>query len=500
MPSVSIVRVVRNWRNSGVRSRLPLGGLRLLAVVLWSAGWWLAAFLLFFLLLPGLSALPLYLGAVTGSVFFVLQFIFGASLLKVLLGIDKLAPDEKVAWVPGDCPFIFVLDGVVVATKAVRKFEAEDLETWGQLLREYWRGGAGWIYASLLALPCLMRAAEAIALDYGRLRFSQGPLWYLGRTLGLVAIYLEKPLRWGRGAGCNVKPEIRRELEASLFLPLVESQMVPTWMACLDVLSLVDFRAAKRMAVWRWGGGQGQPPGEVVPVIAAWVPWFISGIMAVWAWFGGLWGAPALFLGLGYIVKINGEYANCQAHQDVVEWADGWLYKYEPVKLHGLVAKKDTPGLDDTWIAITENHASHVQEPLQAVEPVQKVESSHVTEAALSSIEISPAIEASPEPESPQVNEPPAVGDQKKGNDASPKPSANQAFIRLDNFVGWQVQEGQEICVEGWLNSENLSVTVGKLMAKSKVYRYYPRLRRLVLPWFLVCAGFLWCLLQRVGL
>ena len=73
-------------------------------------------------------------------------------------------------------------------------------------------------------------------------------------------------------------------------------------------------------------------------------------------------------------------------------------------------------------------------------------------------------------------------------------------LVRLESFVGWQAAEGAQVECEGWLNGYTLAICVSKLRVGSKIYNYYPRLWRLLLPWFLVGAGLLWSILQKVGL
>lgn len=405
-------------------------GVKLALAFVWSVGLWLLVFSFLFLFLPILSALPLSWGAFCALLAFSLQFVGGTKLLRLLLGV-KGSEANGISFTPGACPFVFILDGQLIATEAARDLlnENNHLEL---ILRNSWSKSYGWIYSNLLAFPALLRAFESFTSDYGRLHFSQGPLWHLGRGFGWLASWLESPLRWGRPSLKLVAPSDAEFIRKNLLTPLGRAVRVPAWMADLDILSAVDFAEAKREAAWFWAGREGLPPAPPKPLIGLWFPWFLFSVMALWAIFAqGLWGAPILFLGLGYIVKINSEYAGGRP----LSWKQIDIHeqkcKYVPISISGVAKRQDTPGLDDTWIDFSEE---------------------------------------------------------------------NKKLVRLESFVGWQASEGASIECVGWLNSHTLALCVSKLSVGSKIYNYYPRLWRLLLPWFFVCAGLLWSILQKVGL
>lgn len=406
------------------------GGKLALALV-WSVGLWLLVFLFLFFFLPILSALPLSWGAFCALLAFFLQFAGGTKLLRLLLGV-KEAEANGVFFIPGTCPFVFILDGQLIATEAARDLLDKEDNHLEFILRNSWSKSYGWIYGNLLAFPALLRAFESFTSDYGRLHFSQGPLWHLGRGFGWLAFCLESPLRWARPSLKLVGASDSEFIRKSLLIPLGRAVRVPAWMADLDMLSTVDFAEAKRDAAWFWAGREGLPPALPKPLVGLWFPWLLFLVMTLWAVFAqGLWGAPILFLGLGYIAKINSEYAGGRP----LPWKQVDLSeqkcKYMPIVISGLARRQDTPGLDDTWLDISEE---------------------------------------------------------------------NKKLVRLESFVGWQASEGALVECEGWLNGCTLAICVSKLRVGTKTYNYYPRLWRLLLPWFFVCAGLLWSILQKVGL
>ena len=88
------------------------------------------------------------------------------------------------------------------------------------ILRGSWNKSYAWIYGNLLALPSLLRAFESFTSDYGRLHFSQGPLWHLGRGFGWLAAWLETPLRWARPPLKLVEPSDAEFIRDRLLTPL----------------------------------------------------------------------------------------------------------------------------------------------------------------------------------------------------------------------------------------------------------------------------------------
>ncbi|MGM9991479.1 MAG: hypothetical protein ACI376_01335 [Candidatus Bruticola sp.] len=431
------------------------GNCRLALSLFWSVSLWVVVFVLLFLLLPIISAFPLWWGAVFALVAFCLQIIWGPNLLRLLLGVKK--NDGAVYFVKSECPFVFLFDNQFIASEGSRPFLESAKLNLESILRRIWGHGANRICSALLALPCLLRAFEAFTADYGRLHFSQGPLWHLGRGFGWLAAWLEKPLRWYRPQLCLNEEELAL-IEDAFSLPLGRALRVPAWMENLDILSVVDFRQAKREAAWFWAGGQGVAPSEIAPAVASWFPWFLFAVMSCWAVFGGgLWGAPILFLGLGFIVKINSEYDRCSPYTSVVISAEKQQCKYVPLHVKGIARRNNTPGLDDTWLEITSETKAE-----QAITGANSLAETN--------------------------------------NKSKSQVESSRLLVRLESFAGWQADEGSQVECSGWLNSENLAICVSSLRCQNKMYCNYPRLWRLLLPWFFVGSGIIWSILQKTGL
>ncbi|MBQ7528768.1 hypothetical protein IJT10_02540 [bacterium] len=295
--------------------------------------------MLAFLLLPVLSSWPWQVGLICAIICWLSQFIFGERLILSLLAVNKGQKTDEGMIVPGEAPFVCVIGSKaqVVTTESFKKLEESNRLNIKDLLQERWRGWRGAVYTSLIAYPCLLHAFAAVTADYGRVRYSQGPLWYLGRFLDYLANYLEMPLRWGES-------RFKSPAEGgTLEITLSKTSNLPIWMSDLDLLSVVNFARARRRMVWSWSQGdkdcQLLPPSVVKPSVGLWIPWLLFFIMSFWAIFaGGLWGSPLLFLGLGYIIKIKGEYG------------DKDDFCYESISLRGKIAKESTPGLEDVWV------------------------------------------------------------------------------------------------------------------------------------------------------
>lgn len=399
------------------------------------------AFTLIFLLVPFLSALPLVYGGALGLLLWLLQLSAGHLLVRKLLGLKTGKYGFEVN--SGGCPFVFVLggSGALAYSPEAEAFLATDAgQRAAEALKKTWRGLPGAVYERLLALPCLLRAFAAVTADYGRLRYAQGPLWYFGSCLGRLGRYLEKPLRWGRrrlldGEGT---PE---EVHEALLLPLIKCERAAAWVGCLDIFSWVEFSEAKRAMAWGLSLGKrdfSDTPPAVIRTVPSWLPWVLALLMCAWVyWGGGLWGSPALFLGLGYLAKIGSEYDDGTLYDNESIGQLRFNCRFAKISLRGAICREDTPGLDDSWIRA-------------------------------------------------------ASGEGADGE--------NYRLFRLGDYLGWQFKEGEEAEVRGWLDGRDFSVTVESLRNERESLSRYPRLWRLLIPRFLAGGGLVWCLLQLIRL
>ena len=119
------------------------------------------------------------------------------------LGANIAEIDSPCPWAlrlaglgPKEPRFLSVGTALTSACAGIKNLDGEAVKAWEK------RGlsPVEVIYLSnALAIPCLLRAFSAVTESYGKLRLSEGPLWYLGRFAAGVACVLELPLRfcWG---------------------------------------------------------------------------------------------------------------------------------------------------------------------------------------------------------------------------------------------------------------------------------------------------------------
>lgn len=270
-----------------------------------------------FLLLPLLCDLPMHWGPVAGLAFFMFQLAFGERLIVKLLRWEEtpaqsLSPEceRSVAYrmIASDCPMVLSLSGLTWTRGAAGSgVTPEMIAEWQTMVLSSWETA---YLCRLLAVPCLLRAFEAVTDSYGRLRLSEGPLWYLGRFLGAAARVLEWPLRlcWGEArAECRLKFVL---MEA-----LPKQGKLPAWVRALDLLSPISVAEVKRrrrlellgLAVDKCelagADGQGTPPERCcfkgaalcLGMVLALSPWQFWGALPLGAglelafWFNRHW-------------------------------------------------------------------------------------------------------------------------------------------------------------------------------------------------------------------
>ena len=112
-----------------------------------------------------LSDMTLSWGAFCALLAFFLQFAGGTKLLRLLLGV-KEAEANGVFFIPGTCPFVFILDGQLIATEAARDLLDKEDNHLEFILRNSWSKSYDWIYGNLLAFPALLRAFESILVKF----------------------------------------------------------------------------------------------------------------------------------------------------------------------------------------------------------------------------------------------------------------------------------------------------------------------------------------------
>ena len=324
-------------------------GWRLALVVLWSAGLGISLTGLAFLFFPILSHWPLGWGLGLGAGLWLSQLWWSPPLLAKLLGLSH--PDPKAELIPleGKVPFLFLW------TKGVGYTEGLELspERARELERQLAPGLEGrigrYLYLSSLAGPCLLRAFAAVTEDYGRLRFAQGPLWHLGRLLSYIADLLEAPWRWGRRLP-RWSGELKVFIDKELCQPAQRQLAAPVWMGVLDLLSPLSWPEVQRAARYRHLGLKEPLFPAPQALWGAWLPWGLAFLLALWVMSGqGIWGAPALFWGLGYVVKIDSEYhlgGQARTLEGTLEWGP---YPYERYLLEGKPISKERGGALLEW-------------------------------------------------------------------------------------------------------------------------------------------------------
>lgn len=461
--------------------------------------------------MPVVSAFPPAWGFFLGLGLWLIQLLWGSRLVRVLLGMGSGKREDGFDVVDAGCPFLFVLDGRLVVSKGAEELmHTEAGAEAARLIREAWPLYLSRFYSGLLAVPCVLRAVEAVTADYGRLRFAQGPLWQFGRFLGVLAGWLERPLRWGteelrKSAG------IKAFADEFLLYPLAHASKVPAWMENLDVLSPVSFSEAKRTGAWELGliSGKdsvpGMPPEPPAAAVGTWFPWLLFCVMSLWALRGGgLWGAPAFFLGLGYIVKIRCEYDFKSKKEPLAAPVQlKFRRRYEYCSIEGRALREHTPGLDDTWIEVCLKNEAAAADGTNS----EASGSAGLSKDAVFSENGGPALT-----EEVQLSGSAAVSSGRAGT-ASGKAGAASGragfeylpregciWIRLDGGIGWKAAESENVKVRGWLCCEDFGLTAESMTAGSGIFRRFPVFWRLLLPRFLTWAGLAWSVLQIVGI
>ena len=266
-----------------------------------------------FLLLPFICELPVVWGLIGGAAAFVLQLLWGQRLVEKLLRWEDV-PDSatsggaKLRVIASDCPMALFLAGIRVTRAAACCGAAEDM------IKEWQKRAlpaAEYAYLSrMLAVPCLLRAFEAVTNSYGRLRLSEGPLWYLGRFFALIAGILEWPLRrcWG-----EIRPDCR--LKSYLLEVLPQQKKLPAWVSALDLLSPVCIAEVKRQRRWLLlTGASGSDKSADEEKAAFFKSAGFKGITGGWLACAGLllalspwqfWGALPLGIGLDCMLWFN---------------------------------------------------------------------------------------------------------------------------------------------------------------------------------------------------
>ncbi len=223
-----------------------------LLLALWVTGGFFA-----FLLLPLLCELPVVWGIIAGALLLVAQLLWGQRLVWGLLR-HRLPMEQElvrfpqlVAVLDNDCPFALRLPapsggahGLALTRGLLNnaRLDGTMLEEWIKLAPNETESS---YLCRMLALPCLFRAFEAVTNSYGKLRFAEGPLWYLGRFFAGIAKIIEWPLRlcWG-----EVRPA--GQLALLLATELYGCETIPAWGRALDLLAPVSLSEVKRQNRW----------------------------------------------------------------------------------------------------------------------------------------------------------------------------------------------------------------------------------------------------------
>lgn len=273
-----------------------------LLAVLWAAGG-----ALLFLVGPVLSRFSPAWGAAAGLLALALQLAWGERLVRGLLRLQPGPPEASglQGWIDEERPFLLALGGApdLVATRGLLDGSAADLPELVAMLRRARGGASGWLLTRALALPCLLRAFEAVTASYGRLRGGAGPLWFLGRAFLVLASLLEAPLRPLELPPPGPEEGGRLRLEEAL----ARHGALPAWMEALALLAPVTPQGARRRALLEALGGLA--PGQAVPVsredrLARQAPWLglLAGLLLA-ALPGGPLAAPLVLLSLGLALR-----------------------------------------------------------------------------------------------------------------------------------------------------------------------------------------------------
>lgn len=407
----------------------------LLSLALWSAGGFFA-----FLVLPVLCDMPLWVGVVAGWLALVFQLLWGQDLVRCLLRWQEGADSgEALGGAPrlidADCPLVLLLPEPTLTRGAIQVgLTREMLEEWRALApspRE-----ASYLMR-LLALPCLLRAFEAVTNSYGKLRFSEGPLWYLGRFLAGLARVAEAPLRWCWG---EQRPDCA--LQRALAQRLAEQVKLPAWVRALDLLapiSLAEVARERRWQLFCGGGNAGDDDGAAVPAVTVsdlWLP--VTGVLVgvlLAASPGHWWGALPLCAGV----------------------SGGLYFKLRWPEWHSASLGTSVPAQGRRTLAV---HWRGKLETAPEDLAFHKVRWCLRTEHGLVALRRSPG---------------------KK------------------HWSSW-AEKGIELEVWGWFDRKRLALQAEAVQADSRRYRAWFVLKYAPWPWLLALSGAAWLALQYIGL
>lgn len=465
--------------------------LRAIVTCVWLAAVWVGGCSLAFLFFPLVSQLPVWWGAGVGLLVFLGQLAFGERFLRGMLQLEAIpAPSGqlKVLQHRAQCPFVASLGSNpdIVVTAGFMSSCAQHYEEASRWLTEHYSGWYGRLLTSAVALPCLFRAFAAFTAEYGRLRFSQGPLWYFGKFMLFVAHLLEYPLRF-QGPDLVVPAELENiEWQSST------SEQAVAWMAGLDVLSFLSWSAIMAKARWQRLTGnsalQHDLPAFTADRWVVWTPWLGLGLGLLLALAPpNLWGAPMCLVGLGLLCASWRYYGrSLSENQDLAQvWAAGRTSgRAQFVELSGQFRPAPNCGVlsGGFWLRLGAGAIELVGLP--------------------SSYRVEPSVGSSND-----ANGVDSQLDQVPVQDSKDLPVALEPASQVvDTQLGGQEkvdpvgQSSQQMKVSGWLLPECGRVLVYSVALGQRRKRSWWVARRRLL-WSLVgIFGLLWCLLQVVGL
>lgn len=435
-----------------------------------------------------------------------------------LAGELASALSGRVRLLPQDFPFVMALGGedelVVSRGFLLACRENPKLATLSRNLLARLRGLTGRILTAALAFPCLLLACETAAEDYGRVRFSHGPLWFLGRFLGAVARFFLAPLRLAFDAESELSPEC-----ADLEKRLARVGRLPAWTEALDLLSPVSLARVRRLAkLWLLCGAPDQVDAEMSSyeedgwVIA--LPWLGFGVGLLLAVVPpNLWGAPLCCWGLGWAARVWRRFTPDQVRATTLLEAareSGLRGRGVSVRLVGHVIPRPALVLAESGVWLRVQNGAVLLRDCWGLKPSPEVtpEVAGPSEGASGNGAGRVRVTAS-------VLVPNAVGGGNgsacvgnggasagrgsacvsNGNDSAIRGGVAEAAV-----LAASPTTGQRVEVRGWLEPNTLCVIVGIVTRDGRRTRSYPLYRRLSLPLWVAFLGVLWCILQVVGL